>query len=221
MAESNLYKKLVEVRKSVDYLQKTAKGEQYNYTSSSQVLSAVRAKMNELGLLLIANISAHNLIQYENAKGVMVNFTEVDLVMEWIDTESGETKEIPWYGQGFDLAGEKGVGKALTYAEKYFILKQFNIPTDKDDPDAFQEKHASAEDLKAAQEKRKADLLLAIKHCEVLESITKIWTSNPDLKKDKDFAKAIKDKGTELKKARESAKKEDAPQEPQNDQPSE
>ena len=36
--------------------------------------------------------------------------------------------------------GEKGVGKALTYAEKYFMLKFFNIPTDKDDPDSFQKK---------------------------------------------------------------------------------
>jgi hypothetical protein len=45
-----------------------------------------------------------------------------------------------WYGQGVDIAGEKGVGKAMTYAEKYFMLKFFNIPTDKDDPDSFQDK---------------------------------------------------------------------------------
>ncbi|MNP04955.1 ERF superfamily protein [compost metagenome] len=49
--------------------------------------------------------------------------------------------ECPWYSQGVDIAGEKGVGKALTYGEKYFILKFFNIPTDKDDPDTFQKKY--------------------------------------------------------------------------------
>lgn len=34
----------------------------------------------------------------------------------------------------------EGIGKALTYAEKYFLLKQFNIPTDNDDPDSFQQR---------------------------------------------------------------------------------
>ena len=56
--------------------------------------------------------------------------------MEWVDTESGETLSVPWYAQGVDLAGEKGVGKALTYAEKYFLLKFFHVPTKKDDPDS-------------------------------------------------------------------------------------
>jgi hypothetical protein len=64
--------------------------------------------------------------------------------MTWVNAENPEeTIECPWYGQGVDIAGEKGVGKALTYAEKYFILKQFNIATDKDDPDAFQGKAES------------------------------------------------------------------------------
>ena len=67
-------------------------------------------------------------------------FTELDLEFTWINAENPEeTIVCPWYGQGVD-SGEKGVGKALTYAEKYFILKQFNIATDKDDPDSFQKK---------------------------------------------------------------------------------
>jgi hypothetical protein len=65
----------------------------------------------------------------------------LDLEYTWINADNPEeTIVIPFYGQGVDIAGEKGVGKALTYAEKYFLLKQFNIATDKDDPDAFQEK---------------------------------------------------------------------------------
>jgi hypothetical protein len=66
------------------------------------------------------------------------------MTMTWVNADKpDEVIECPWYGQGVDIAGEKGVGKALTYAEKYFILKQFNIATDKDDPDAFQEKAES------------------------------------------------------------------------------
>jgi hypothetical protein len=149
----NIYQKLLEVRKSVDYLKKESRGKQYNYTGSSQVLGSVRDKMNELGLLLEMKVTGHNLIQKENDKGTMVNTTELDLEMTWINVENPEEKIIiPWYAQGVDLAGEKGVGKAQTYGEKYFILKQFNIPTDKDDPDAYQEKTSNSKKTKPSKD---------------------------------------------------------------------
>lgn len=149
----NIYEKLIEVRKVVTYLQKENEGQQYNYVSSSQVLSKVRTKMDELGLLIIPAIVGHRLnestIEYiekgkygDKPKKTTTYFTELDMVMKWVNAENSEEFiDVPWYGQGVDIAGEKGVGKALTYAEKYFLLKSFNIATDKDDPDAFQEKH--------------------------------------------------------------------------------
>lgn len=139
----NIYQKLIEVRKSVPYLQKEAQGHQYQYTGSSQVLAAVRQKLDDLGLYLTVDVIGHNLIDSKNAKGGREVTTELDLEFTWINAENPEEKiKIKWYGQGVDNA-EKGVGKALTYAEKYFMLKQFNIATDKDDPDAFQQKAES------------------------------------------------------------------------------
>jgi hypothetical protein len=146
----NLYQKLVEVRKCVPYLQKENQGEQYKYVSSSQVLGNVKAKLDELGVLLIPSVKGHAVttssIEYFNEKNNVTKrtntyFTELDMLMTWLNAEKPDEKiECPWYGQGVDIAGEKGVGKAMTYAEKYFMLKFFNIPTDKDDPDAFQRK---------------------------------------------------------------------------------
>lgn len=150
MTNLNIYQKLIEVRKAVPYLKKEAEGKQYKYTGSSQVLASVRNKMDELGLLLIPRIISKELsesqIEFKDANGDVTKrtttyFTELIMTMTWVNADKpDETIECPWYGQGVDIAGEKGVGKALTYAEKYFILKQFNIATDKDDPDAFQEK---------------------------------------------------------------------------------
>ena len=98
--------------------------------------------MDELGLLLIPRVIGKDVKESINAKGASVYFTELLMEYTWINAEDpNETITCPWYGQGIDTAGEKGVGKALTYAEKYFMLKFFNIPTDKDDPDAFQKKH--------------------------------------------------------------------------------
>lgn len=148
----NIYQKLVEVRKSVPYLQKEAQGAQYSYVGSSQVLSAVRAKMDELGLFLSVKVVGHNVQsetvenkdKYDKVKKTTTYFTELDLEFTWINAEKPEeTLTVPFYAQGVDIAGEKGVGKALTYGEKYFLLKTFNIATDKDDPDSFQEKAES------------------------------------------------------------------------------
>jgi|BioPla2DNA2_1021312.scaffolds.fasta_scaffold37511_5 hypothetical protein len=148
----NIYQKLIEVRKAVPYLQKEANGPQYKYVSSSQVLAALKAKMDDLHLLLIPRVTSHHVTEqtvenkdkYDNIKKTTTYFTELDVLMTWVDADNPEEKiECPWYGQGVDIAGEKGVGKALTYAEKYFMLKFFNIPTDKDDPDSFQERNAT------------------------------------------------------------------------------
>lgn len=146
----NIYQKLIEVRKMVPYLQKESEGHQYKYVGSSQVLASVRKKLDELNLLLTVKVIGHSVLsetvestdKFNNPKKTTTYFTELDLEYTWINAdEPSETITLTFYGQGVDIAGEKGVGKALTYAEKYFLLKQFNIATDKDDPDAFQLKH--------------------------------------------------------------------------------
>ncbi|HZG23318.1 MAG TPA: ERF family protein [Chitinophagaceae bacterium] len=150
----NIYQKLVEVRKAVPYLKKDNRGEQYSYTSSSQVVAAIREKMDEFGLLLVPNIIDKNVrtetVEFKDKNGnvnkkTTTYFTELTMEFKWINAENPEeTMVVPFYAQGVDRAGEKGVGKALTYAEKYYLLKQFNIPTDEADPDAFQEKVESS-----------------------------------------------------------------------------
>ena len=52
----------------------------------------------------------------------------------WIDSETGET-DINLFGANGQNDWEKGLGSALTYAERYFILKYFHISTDEDDID--------------------------------------------------------------------------------------
>lgn len=136
----NLQQKLIEVRKAVPYLQKAASGPQYQYVGSSQTLSSVMEKMNELGILLKQEIISQRVTQFHTAKGALQFMTDADMRFTWINADDpSDREEALWQGQGVDN-GEKGIGKLATYAEKYFILKSFNIATDKDDPDAFQQK---------------------------------------------------------------------------------
>ena len=136
-----IYEKLLAVRKTVVSLEKDKTGEQYAYVSSGQVLGAIREAMDEQGLLLIPRVLKKEMHIIERGNKAPAIFTELSMEYTWIDTEEdGSTfhVKVPWYAQGGDygLTGV-GVGKAYTYAEKYFLLKFFNIATDADDPDAL------------------------------------------------------------------------------------
>lgn len=138
MDKLNIYQKLIEVRKSVPYLKKENSGYQFKYVSSSQTLGALREAMDTQGLMLIPKVTNKEIRDHSTRKGDHEYFTAIDIEFTWVNAEApSETIVCPWYGQGLD-DGEKGVGKALTYAEKFFLLKFFNIATDKDDPDSIQ-----------------------------------------------------------------------------------
>ena len=60
----------------------------------------------------------------------------LDVTFTWVDVESNETLEQSWRGTGQN-GFDKSFGSALTYAERYFLLKTFHIATDRDDVDAL------------------------------------------------------------------------------------
>ncbi len=140
----NIYQKLIEVRKSVPHLQKDATGFKYTYVSGAKVIGSLKNKMNELGLLLVPNIIKHSFTN-EGKKYVV----ECTMAMVWVNAEKPEEKlEVPFacYGAQDDVS--KAFGSALTYSERYFLLKFFNIATDNDDPDAFQGKTTTQQVIK-------------------------------------------------------------------------
>lgn len=134
-----LYEKLLHIQTEIDSFTKdTTIGEgkqKYKAVGSEQVLNIVRPLMNELKLLLIPSVTAGRVTAGKTSGGTDRYLTEIDMIMTWHDVESGEELAVPWYAQGVDLAGEKGVGKANTYGEKYFFMKFFHVPTPADDPD--------------------------------------------------------------------------------------
>lgn len=148
---TTIYKKLLEVKKKVPYLQKDKKGFNYSYTTPSSVLATINPLLNESGLLLITEVISSVSYQIDtptkNDKDKKEWKYDLDFIFTWVDVESGEKINISFKASGVN-GEDKGLGSALTYAERYFILKQFNIPTDSDDPDSFQDKYLSDEEKK-------------------------------------------------------------------------
>ena len=132
-----LHQKLLAIQMSVDKIVKDGKNlsDKYDFASDENVLDIFRPLMDQHHLLLIPRMVHARVIEGATRSGTARFFTEIDFEMLWHDVDSGEQLIVPWYAQGVDLAGEKGVGKAASYAEKYFLLKFFHVSTKKDDPD--------------------------------------------------------------------------------------
>lgn len=133
----NIYQKLLAIQKQVIGLGKNKDGHNYKYVTGEKVLEHIKPLMNEHGLLLKQEvISIENTRQdfkTKYAENSEIN-SKVMMRFTWVDCETGE-KDENMFGANGQNAWDKGVGSALTYGERYFLLKFFHIATDEDDID--------------------------------------------------------------------------------------
>jgi len=148
----NIYEKLIELKISIGGFSKDKKSFGYDYVSGSQILNKIKDKMCELQIFLYPEVDYSTLSwdkhEYLNNRGeqkldFIVTF---QLTYNWINAEDPkEVIRVPWLGVG-QQAGDiaKAIGTALTYNERYFLLKTFGLPTDQDDSDNLADNGAAA-----------------------------------------------------------------------------
>lgn len=137
MGNSNLFKKLLQLQKSVQGLQKDANGDKYMFLSGNKLLKNIRPTMDNLGLILTQEVTHVDYFknEYPTSRGTKQEmFIKADMLFTWIDAESGESLPLKFVACGQN-GWDKGLGSALTYAERYFIMKQLHLITDEDDID--------------------------------------------------------------------------------------
>lgn len=152
----NLYQKLVEVRKSIDFFKKDTQGYGYTYVSGSQILKKIKDKLDELQIILIPVVlnQKHETFYYKQwdrkdkrEKEKTDFIVTADMKYIWVNAENPDERiEVPWQTMGQHDDISKAFGSGLTYSERYFLLKFFGVPTDEEDPDArdTNEKHSTA-----------------------------------------------------------------------------
>jgi len=153
----SIYKKLHQIQCKINGFGKDKKSGSgsfgYEYVSGAKVLEYIKPLMNEYGLILkqeilsIENdrqdytltskkwesVNGQNAqVEYQKPKSEILS--KVMMRFTWVDVETGE-KDENLFGANGQNEWEKGLGSALTYAERYFFLKYFHIPTDEDDID--------------------------------------------------------------------------------------
>lgn len=137
----NIYEKLIEVRKSVQYLQKETSG-RFSYARESSVLTAIRPKMDELGILL--TIDMYEVSTVDKMVTASFRFT-------FINAEKPEEQVVSHFHLQDASGSPQKLGGLATYATRYGLTRAFLIPQDELDPDKFMEKTGKKEMLTQAQ----------------------------------------------------------------------
>ena len=134
----NIYQKLHKIQSQIMGLGKDKQAQTYRYVTGDKVLENVKPLMNELGLLLKQEVLSIENTRQDYATKSNPNKSEINskvmMRFTWVDVETGE-KDENLFGANGQNDWDKGVGSALTYAERYFLLKYFHIATDEDDID--------------------------------------------------------------------------------------
>jgi len=162
----NLYQKLLEVRKSVSYLKKEAQGYGYKYVKESQLFGAIKQEMDNQGIWLdmdMMKIESIEMTIQDKSKN-LIKTNGVRVTFKFTLTSCDSPKDFIVKHQILqDAASDvKSIGGLQTYANKYFLLKFFNIPNDDLDPDKFEvsvEKAYVSKHIDANQIKTLIDLI--------------------------------------------------------------
>lgn len=137
----NLYEKIAAVMSDVAYLAKddnvaTGGGKSYKAISEEKVTSTVRTSLLKNKLVILPIAQEHKRederITDSYGKEKINRITTVNVTYRIVNTEKPEEYiDVPSSGTGVDTQ-DKGVGKAMTYAYKYMLLRTFAIPTGDD-----------------------------------------------------------------------------------------
>jgi hypothetical protein len=102
----------------------------YDYATEADIVATVREELANRQIMLLPGVSS---ISREpvGEKGSVL--TTAEMTFTFFDGETGELIERHWFGCGTDKE-DKGLYKAMTGGEKYFLLKTFLMPTG-DDPE--------------------------------------------------------------------------------------
>jgi len=140
----SLAEKLFNIKKEVGFLKPDKDGHNYKYASPNAVLGAFNPLFEKYNILFTFSIVDTKSDGFSKEVGtnmdgkVLMKYQfeilhTVMLLMRFEDVDSGEVRDVPWAGTGAN-ATEQGFGSALTYGERYFLLKYFGIPVNEDDP---------------------------------------------------------------------------------------
>jgi len=139
----NIYQKMLAIQTELQTVAKNLSvstgTNTYKAVSERDVIDAVKpleAKYGVYSYPKTRNIVESDFLEKTNTKGYTTKsfYLRLEVTYEFINVENPqEVVSVTAYGDGIDT-GDKATGKAMTYADKYALMKAYKISTG-DDPD--------------------------------------------------------------------------------------
>lgn len=140
----NLFEKLSAISNNLEMVNKSflvevSKGKGYKAVSEADILSAVRPLEYQYKIFsypISRRVVSQEIIKISDGEGKqkITYFERLETTYRFVDIEDPtQFIDIISYGDGIDN-GDKSIGKAMTYADKYALMKCYKIITG-EDPD--------------------------------------------------------------------------------------
>lgn len=141
--DMNIYEKMSAITNELGIVAKNlnvdmGKGKSYKAVQEKDVLEAVKPIEEKYRIYSYPKerkIIDSNILEKETQYGITRNlYLRIETIYEFVNIDKPEEKIIMTsYADGID-SGDKATGKAMTYSDKYSLLKAYKIATG-DDPD--------------------------------------------------------------------------------------
>lgn len=142
MSELNIFQRINEVRKLVEYAKKDKSVEGYKAVTHDQITAITRTHFITYGIIVVpiefsACVSPTGTT---TSKGTPFIRFEAKYNIEFVNADKPEDKVTVSLSSHALDHGDKAPGKAISYAVKYAILKLLNIETGEDDESRYEQK---------------------------------------------------------------------------------
>lgn len=164
----NIYEKMAAITSELQTVAKNltvqqTKSSSYKAVSERDILDAVKPLESKYGIYSYPasrEVLESSLLESENTYNGNTTkkttfMTRIKTVYRFVNTENPEESiETTTFAEGID-SQDKGSGKAMTYADKYALMKAYKISTG-DDPDqsASEDRHYTAQQSVRAKQNR-------------------------------------------------------------------
>lgn len=155
--------KLAAVMAAVERIPKRGTNEHFNYkfATEADIADAIRKELSERHVILVPSVLgcereviAEKTKTYGGETKVQRTWlTTIRMRFTFFDGESSDSITREWMGCGSD-GDDKGLYKAMTGGEKFFLLKTFLVPTGDDPEFAAKEKDDKDQSSKGRQARR-------------------------------------------------------------------
>ena len=180
--DNTLQQEILKIADMAGVLQKSKSGYSYKYVPEEDIQAKVTAGLQKYGIMLYNSIVPGTLkvtpISYEKYdaklkanKPVNEVIVSADMTYTWVNADNPEERvETCWafVGQMEDAAQAMGAG--LTYANRYYLMKQLQLATTESDPDNYRSKQKEAENYEEEEAAKEAAAKLAHKVKEVVDA---------------------------------------------------